>query len=163
MLRAADADIATSWRRLPFIMDQETEVQRGLLNRSQSSVRNAKAASETAAYNQLVAELGADQAVYRSQRARAESEGERRRGQLLATLDSYHGRAWDKVAEYMDSVTPVWHLKTKEMHTVLPGKLQPWLHEVVLIECVLIVTCRKSQLRCLWCALLCPTAGGDRP
>jgi hypothetical protein len=132
-VRGADADIMSSWKRLPFIMEQESELQKTYLAKSQSSMRNLKEQAEVAAFNMIMCELQSDQAIFKSQRALADSEGERRRGMLLETLDEFHRRAWDKIAEIMDIMTPVWHLKTKEMSSMLPGKLQPWLQEATLL------------------------------
>ena len=131
-VRGADPEIATSWKRLPFIMEQESELQREYLEKSQSSMKNLKEQAEVAAFNMFTCELQADQAIFRSQKARADSEGERRRGQLLSTLD-FHRASWDRVSEYMDAITPVWQLKTREMTSMLPGKLQPWLQEALIL------------------------------
>ena len=129
-VRSADTDFASSaWKRLPFIMEQESDLQREYLAKSQSSMRNLKDQAEVAAFNMFICELQSDQAIFRSQKARADSECERRRGQLLATLDDFHRKAWDCVSSYMDTCVPVWQLRTKEMNSVLPGKLQPWLQE----------------------------------
>ncbi len=148
-VKMLDPMFETTWRKIPFILEMTAEFQNKYMQRSQSSMKNAQAAAEAAAFNMFLAELSSDQAVHRSRVAKAASDQAKRRSQLLQTLEDYHNTAWNCVQEAMDLVSPTWFIRTKDCSTALPAKLQPWIHQApltlhVFMAMFFIVSCAQS-------------------
>ena len=97
--RMHDQNIEETWRRLGFVLEMSAQAQSDYMAKSQSSMRNAKLAAETAAWNVFTAELGNDQVYHQTQVALVSAEVSKNKAALVNTLESYHRTSWQQVQD----------------------------------------------------------------
>ena len=133
--RTQDRDIEESWKRLGFVIEVSAVAQQEFVAKSQSSMRNAKLAMETAAWQVFINELKTDQVHHRTQMSLAAVEQSKKKATLVNTLESYHTTSWQVVSAWCDVVNPTWAILTRELNSQLPAKLVPFLEQAGQSEC----------------------------
>ena len=104
--RVQDPGIEDSWARLGFVLETSAIAQADYMTKSQSSLKNAKFAAESATFNVFAAELANDQSFHRAQVAMLHAESAKRKAVLVQTLEDYHNRSWRLVQDVTDTLAP---------------------------------------------------------
>ena len=124
-----DGDFALNWMRMAFVMEVSATVKEEFSTKSQSAMQNAKLLAERATFSVFTNELMNDQALHRTQIMLLQSDMARKKATFISTMEEYHKRSWDLVANVCDDACPTWFIKTADIDSHLPSKLEPWLDQ----------------------------------